>query len=91
VLAGAGILKNTVGVFGMLVILSLCVAPFLQLGIHYLAYKLTAALASGASDSRLTGLIDSIGGAFGLVLGMTGAGALMLLVSLITSLGVMTT
>lgn len=39
VLAGAGILKNAVGVFGMLAVLAMCVVPFLQLGIHYLAYK----------------------------------------------------
>lgn len=86
VLAGAGILKNTVGVFGMLVIISLCVAPFLQLGIHYLAYKMTAALTATVAGGRTADLIDAIGGAFGLVLGMTGAGALMLLVSLVAFL-----
>lgn len=89
VLAGAGILRGTVGVYGMLVILAMCLAPFLQLGVHYLSYKLAAALASTVADSRLGGLIDHIGTAFGLVLGMTGAGALVLLVSLISALSVM--
>ena len=36
VLAGAGILKGTVGVVGMLAILTICISPFLHLGIHYL-------------------------------------------------------
>lgn len=85
VLAGAGVLKNTVGVFGMLVVLCMCVAPFLQLGIHYLAYKLTAALSATVSDGRVAGLIDQISGAFGLVLGMTGACALLLLISLVSA------
>lgn len=89
VLAGAGILRGTVGLYGMLAILAMCIAPFLQLGMHYLIYKLTAALSSTVADSRMTGLIDSIGVAFGLILGMTGAGALGLLVSLISSLTVM--
>ena len=90
VLAGAGLLKNMVGIFGMLVILFLCIAPFLQLGIHYLAYKVTAALTATVADGRIAGLIDAIGGAFGLVLGMTGASALLLLVSLVVSLSVVT-
>ena len=86
VLAGAGILKNSVGVFGMLVILGMCLIPFLQLGIHYLTYKVTAALSATVSDSRVAGLIDGIGGAFGLVLGMTGACAVLLLVSMVSAI-----
>lgn len=86
VLAGAGLLKNAVGVFGMLVVLCMCVAPFLQLGIHYLAYKLTSALSATVSSGRVAGLIDSIGGAFGLVLGMTGSCALLLLISMVSAI-----
>ncbi len=86
VLAGAGILKNTVGVFGMLVVVGMCIVPFLQLGVHYLVYKFTAALSATVSDSRVTGLIDGIGGAFGLVLGMAGACATLLLVSMVSAI-----
>ena len=85
VLAGAGVLKNAVGVFGMLTILSICLVPFLRLGVHYLAYKLTGALAATVADGRVAGLIDQIGSAFGLVLGMTGASALLLLVSMVSA------
>lgn len=85
VLASAGILKNAAGVFGMLVVLGMCVVPFLQLGIHYLVYKLTAALSATVSGGRVAGLIDQIGGAFGLVLGMTGACALLLLISMVSA------
>ena len=88
VLAGAGILKNSVGVFGMLAVLSMCLIPFLRLGIHYLMYKVTAALSATVADSRVAGLIDSIGGAFGLVLGMTGSCALLLLVSMVSAVTV---
>lgn len=88
VLAGAGILKNSVGVFGMLVVLSMCLIPFLQLGVHYLMYKVTAALSATVADSRLVTLIDGIAGAFGLVLGMTGACALLLLISMVSAVSV---
>ncbi len=87
-LAGAAILKNSVGVFGMLAVLGMCVLPFLQLGVHYLMYKITAALSATVADSRIAGLIDGIGGAFGLVLGLTGACALLLLVSLVSAVTV---
>lgn len=85
VLAGAGMLKNTIGVFGMLAILAACAYPFLQLGIQYLLYKLTAFLAAVAGPPGLYKLIDGLGGAFGLVLGMTGSCALLLLISVLSS------
>ena len=73
-------------VFGMLAVLCMCVAPFLQLGIHYLTYKVTSALSATVSSGRVAGLIDQIGGAFGLVLGMTGASALLLLISMVSAI-----
>lgn len=89
VLAGAGILKNSVGVFGMLVIIAMCLIPFLQLGIHYLTYKIAAAMSATVSDSCVAGLIDAIGGAFGLVLGMVGACATLLLISLVSAISLL--
>lgn len=84
ILAAAGILRSTVGIFGMLVILGICLLPFLQLAVHYLVYKLVSALAATVSGGRVSGLIGSLSGAFGLVLGMTGACALLLLVVLLS-------
>lgn len=84
VLAGAGLLKNTIGVFGMLAILSLCAWPFLQLGVQYLLYKGTAFLSAAVGAQWLCKLINGLGGAFGLVLGMTGSCAVLLLVSVLS-------
>lgn len=82
VLAGAALLKNAVGVIGLIAVLGICLVPFLQLGIHYLVYKVTAALTGTIADKRLASLIDSISGAFGLVMGMTGACGVLLLISI---------
>lgn len=90
VLAGAGMLKNTVGVFGMLAVLAACAYPFLQLSVQYLLYKLTAFLAETVGAGTLGKLIDGLGGAFGLVLGMTGACAILLLVSILASIAAVT-
>jgi len=86
VLAGAGLLKGTVGVVGLIVVLTICLAPFLHLAVHYLTYKLTAALAGTVADVKLTGLIEDISSAFGLVLGMTGSCALILLISMVSGI-----
>ena len=86
VLAGAGALRGTVGVAGMLVVLAICLSPFLQLALQYLVYKGAAVLCATVAQPRLSRLIDAIGGAFGIVLGMTGASALVLLVSIVSAL-----
>lgn len=85
-LAGASILRNAAGVFGMLAVLGICVAPFLNLGAHYLLYKGTAALAATAAGSgRLTGLIEALGAAFGLILAMTASCAVLLVVAMVSA------
>ena len=81
VLAGAGVVKNAIGVFGLLGVLAACLGPFVRLGVQYLLYKLTAFLA---------GMIDALGGVFGLMLGMTGSCALLLLISISSAILVVT-
>lgn len=85
-LAGAAVLRNAAGVFGMLAVLGICVAPFLNMGVHYLAYKATAALAATVTgEGRVNQLIDAIGTAFGMVLAMTGACGVLLIVAMISA------
>ena len=82
VLAGAGVVKNAIGVFGLLGVLAACLGPFVRLGVQYLLYKLTAFLAGMTAAPELAKLIDALGGVFGLMLGMTGRCALLLLISI---------
>ena len=85
-LAGASVLRNAAGVFGMLAVIGICVVPFLNLGVHYLMYKCTAALAATVSaDGRITGLIEALGTAFGLILAMTASCAVLLVVAMVST------
>lgn len=86
VLASAAILRNAIGVFGALVILGVCLAPFLEMGVHYLVYKLTATLAGTVSEGKVADLIDNIGGAFALELGMVASCGMLLLFGVISCL-----
>ena len=88
VLASAGVLRGTVGVFGMITVLGICLIPLLRLAVHYLAYKLVAALASAFGDGPVCALVDRLSSAFGLVLGMTGACCLLLLIALVSCVSV---
>jgi len=85
VLAGALTAKNTVGAFGILVIIGTVLLPVVRIGAMYAAYKFAAALSSICVKSELIRLIDAIGSAFGILFGMTGAGAVLLLVSIFTA------
>lgn len=83
--AGAGLLRSAVGALGAVVIAAICLTPFLALALRYLLYKAAAALAHCFADSDLAGLIGDVGGVFGLVLGVTGACAAMLYISIISA------
>ena len=83
--AGAGLLRGAVGAFGAVVVAAICLGPFLALGLRYLLYKLAAALAGCFADKDLSGLIGDVGSVFALVLGVTGACAAMLFISIISA------
>ncbi|MGI5970304.1 MAG: stage III sporulation protein AE [Oscillospiraceae bacterium] len=85
ILAGAKVLRNAIGIFGAVAIIAICIVPFLSLGVHYILYKLSAAVSATVGDDRMVKLIDGIGGAFGIILGMTAASALLLFVSVIST------
>lgn len=86
VLVSAGILRGSVGVFGMIAILAICAAPFLQISIHYLTLKVTAALSGIVGSKPLSSLVEAISTAMSFILAMTGACALILLISCICSM-----
>lgn len=88
-LVGASVLRNAAGIFGMLAVGGICLIPFLNLGVHYLMYRITAALAATVTgDGRVTGLIEALGSAFGLILAMTGSCGVLLVVAMISAVSV---
>lgn len=80
-LASAGVLKNTVGVFGMLAILSICLLPFIKVGVHYLLLKLTAAVGGTVGLRAHVALLRHFSTAMGYLLAMCGVCGLLMLIS----------
>ncbi len=80
-IASAAILKNSVGVFGMLAVIAICMLPFLRVGIQYLLMKVTAAASGTVGLPSHVKLLKHFAQAMGFLLGMCGACALLLLIS----------
>ncbi len=84
ILSGVQMLRNGIGIIGMLVILAVCVCPYLTLGSHYLVYQIVGGAASSFGDKRIGGVIKGLGDAFGFLLGVVGCASVMLFVSVIS-------
>ena len=81
VLVSAGLAKNAAGIYGILAILAVFLRPFLQIGVHYLLLKATAAVCAIFGTKSMTELIGDFSTAMGLLLAMTGSSCLLLLIS----------
>ncbi len=84
-LSGALLLKNTVGIFGMLCIAAICIVPFIKVGINYLLFKAGTAVLSPICNDSLIKLVGGIGDSFGLLLGMLGTCSAILFFELVFS------
>lgn len=81
ILVSAGMVKNAVGLYGLLALLAIWIQPFLQIGIQYLLLKFTAAVCGVFGEKSSTDLIQDFSTAMGFLLAMTGTMCLLLLIS----------
>lgn len=81
VLVSAGVLKNAAGIYGILAVLAVVIAPFLRIGTHYLLLKATASICGVFGSKGITDLIQSFSTAMGFLLAMTGSVCILLLIS----------
>lgn len=85
-LAGAGALRSTLGVLGVLTVLALCLAPLVHLAVQYLLYRAAAFFCGMAGSDTLSGFLEQLSSAFSLMLAMTAGGAFLLLASFLIAL-----
>ena len=81
VLVSAGLVKNTVGMYGLFAVLAIWMEPFLRIGTHYLMLRFTGAVCSIFGSKGVCALIQNFAAAMGFLLAMTGSVCLMLLIS----------
>ena len=83
VLVSAGLMKNAVGVYGLLVMISLWIGPFLQIGIQYLMLKASSGICEMFGTKQVAELMKDFSSAMGLVLAMIGTVCLIFIISTI--------
>lgn len=83
VIVGAGVVKNAVGVYGLLAVAALFLSPFLRMGIQYLLLKFSGALCEVFAVKEASDLIEDFSSAMGFLLGMTGTISFLMLISTI--------
>lgn len=81
ILISAGIVKNSVGIYGMLAILSVIIGPFLKIGIQYLLLKITTSICGLFGVKKVEGIIKDFSKAMAMLVGMIVTMGLLLLIS----------
>lgn len=84
--SGAALVKNALGVMGMLGVVAICLLPLCRLGINYLVFKTGAAVLSPLSGGGLGKLVERFGDAFALAFGMVGACAAILFFEMVLAI-----
>lgn len=79
-LTSAVTIKNTLGTYGLLAVLAICLYPFLQVAVQYLLLKLTTAVSGLIGKSCHVSLVEHLTQAMGLVVAMVGTYAMMILI-----------
>lgn len=83
ILVSAGVLKNSVGIYGLLAILAVWIGPFIKVGIEYLLLKATSAICHVLGDKQSSGLIGAFSNAMGIILAAIGTICLLMLISVV--------
>lgn len=82
VAASAGVMKNAIGVSGVVVISALCLTPIIKIGIMQIILKLIAAVTEPITDSRISKVIWDISESITSVFGVVVLTAVMFLINI---------
>lgn len=81
VLVSMGILKNSIGIYGIFAILAVFMSPFIKISLQYLVLKITAVLCAIFGNKSIAALIDDFSSAMGILLAMVATSSLLILIS----------
>lgn len=78
---GSGIvLKNAVGLVGVLIIVGICIMPIIKLSILTIVYKLLSTVSQPIADTKIVSLLDQIGDIFKILLAILSSMSFMLII-----------
>ena len=78
---GCGIiLKNAVGLVGVVIVIGICIMPVLKLAVLTIAYKLLAGVCEPIADTKIVSLLEQIGDIFKILLAILCSISVMLII-----------
>ena len=80
VLGCSNILKNAVGVVGIIVIIAICITPIIKLTVLMAVYYLGAALCQPIEDEKIVKLLSKLGDTFKVMLAILCSISVMLVI-----------
>ena len=82
VIGCASILKNAVGIVGVVIIIGICITPIIKLATLTIIYHLGAALCQPIADEKIVKLLEQMGGSFKILLAITCSISVMLIIGI---------
>lgn len=80
VIGCSNILKNAVGIVGVIVIVGICIMPIIKLAILMATYYIAAAVCEPIADAKIVSLLTQMGDTFKILLAMLIAVSMMLII-----------
>lgn len=80
VIGCSSILKNAIGIIGVVVVIGICIAPIIKLTILMAVYYLGAALCQPIADSKIISLLEQMGDTFKILLAILCSVSVMLII-----------
>lgn len=82
VIGSANILKNTVGVIGVIVILAIVITPIIKIFVLWVYFKFTSAICEIVADKKITNLIEQISNGYKILLGVLSSVSIMFIIGI---------
>lgn len=82
VIGCSGILKNAIGVLGVIIIIGICITPIIKLLVLMTIYYLAAAVCQPIADSKIVKLLEHMGDVFKILLAILCSVSVMLIIGI---------
>ena len=80
---GCGIiLKNAVGMIGVIIIIGICFMPIIKIGAFSILYSLTSSIIEPLADTKIVKLLEEMGGIFKLLFAIVCSVSVLLIIGI---------
>ena len=80
VIGCSSILKNAIGIVGVIVVIAICILPIIKLAVITIIYHMTAAICEPIADSKVISLISQMADTFKILLAILCATSVMMII-----------